>query len=293
MRRPRHGRDLGLAIRMVMALAIVAAIYLCGEAIAIGLTVASWRDGDGRAALGGAFFAIAIPLLVYGQVMNGGTLALRAGRAKDLAPGDRPDLEAAVARVAAMADVPAPGLALVHARSPNAFAVAQPRGRAVVAVSDGLLELLTTPQLEAVLAHEVAHVANGDGFVMPVVGGPALAGQALRRQAKEDDWRAWFAYVPYFPVYVVGLLTMRMMSRAREYVADRDAALITGAPQQLASALLALDGSAPPKTDLRGGAAVGALCIVPNRRFRLGLLADHPPIEKRIERLERLAREQR
>ena len=191
-----------------------------------------------------------------------------------------------------MADVAAPSLALVRAGSPNAFAAARPGRSAVVAVTDGLLAMLTTPQVEAVLAHEVAHIANGDGLVMPVVGGPALAGPALRRQAKEQDRRAWIAYAFYFPVYVLGLLTMRMMSRAREYVADRDAALITGAPEQLASALLVLEGAAPPKADLRGGAAIGALCIVPTRRARFALLSDHPPVEKRIERLERMTRGQ-
>jgi heat shock protein HtpX len=293
MRRRRQGRDVGLAVRMVVALAIVGAIYAAGEALAVGLTVSAWRDGDLGATMGGLLFVVLIPALVYGQVTKGGTLALRAGRAKVLEAGERPDLDAAVTRVAAMADVAAPRVALVRAGSPNAFAVARPGRPAVVALTEGLLALLTTPQVEAVLAHEVAHIANGDGLVMPVVGGPALVGPALRRQAKEDDWRAWVAYFLYFPVYVIGVLTMRMMSRTREYVADHHAALITGAPEQLASALLVLEGAAPPKADLRGGAAVGALCIVPTRRTPFALLSDHPPVEKRVARLERMARGQR
>jgi heat shock protein HtpX len=277
---------------MVAALAVVAAIYMAGEAVAVLATVASVKDRDPLAALGGLMFAVAIPVLVYGQVRQGGALALRAGRASLLEPGKRPDLEAALSRVAAMADVPSPGLATLRVRSPNAFAVARPGRQPVVAVTEGLVERLTGPQLEAVLAHEVAHLANRDGLVMPIVGGPALVGPALRRQAMEDDWRAWIAYVFYLPVYWIGLLTMRMMSRAREYVADRDAALVTGAPEQLASALLVLDEAAPPKADLRGGAAVQALCIVPTHRVRFGLLSDHPPVRKRVERLERMVRQE-
>src|SRR5215211_7036027 len=137
MRRRRKGRDVGLALRMVVALAIVGAIYAAGEALAVVVTVAAWRDGDWIASLGGLLFAISIPILVYGQVMKGGTLALRAGRANVLARGDRPELEAALTRVAAMADVPTPRLALMRADSPNAFAVARPGRPPVVAVTDG------------------------------------------------------------------------------------------------------------------------------------------------------------
>jgi heat shock protein HtpX len=94
-------------------------------------------------------------------------------------------------------------------------------------------------------------------------------------------------------VFFIGLLAMWTLSRYREYVADRGAALITGAPEQLMSALQKLGGR-PPRGDLRGGLAVQALCILPARRRRwrrFELFADHPPLEKRLERLEELSRE--
>jgi heat shock protein HtpX len=94
-------------------------------------------------------------------------------------------------------------------------------------------------------------------------------------------------------VFFIGLLALWTLSRYREYVADRGAALITGAPEQLMSALQKLGGR-PPRGDLRGGLAVQALCILPARRHgwrRFELFADHPPLEKRLERLEELSRE--
>jgi heat shock protein HtpX len=123
---------------------------------------------------------------------------------------------------------------------------------------------------------------------MTLVSVPALAGSAMWHS---DDWRAKIFFVFYLPVWLVGLLLMWAISRYREYVADRTAALITGAPEQLMSALAEIGGKGP-HGDLRGGVAIQALCIVPTKTTgwrRLEVLADHPPLEKRLERLEELS----
>jgi heat shock protein HtpX len=101
----------------------------------------------------------------------------------------------------------------------------------------------------------------------------------------------------YLPVHLVGLLLLWTISRYREYVADRGAVLITGAPEQLMSALAKIS-ERTPRGDLRGGAAVSALCIVPAQRTsrldairRFEVFMDHPRLEKRLERLSDLARQ--
>lgn len=112
-----------------------------------------------------------------------------------------------------------------------------------------------------------------------------------------DDARGKIAYVLIFyfivPLHVVSLLLVWTVSRYREYAADRGSAIITGAPQDLISALLKIEGGTPPRSDLRGGLAVNAFCIVSRRSRwrRFELVMDHPPMRKRIVRLEELARE--
>jgi heat shock protein HtpX len=149
--------------------------------------------------------------------------------------------------------------------------------------------------LEAVAAHELSHVANRDGMVMTFVSGPAMLGSAM---SNADNPRGKIAYlILYWPVHFVGLCLMWTISRYREYVADRGAVAITGAPEQLMSALLKI-AEREPRGDLRGGAAVSALCIVPAQRKRwldflrrFEIFMDHPPLEKRLSRLSDLARE--
>jgi heat shock protein HtpX len=190
-----------------------------------------------------------------------------------------------------MADLPPPRVALARSWAPNAFSVGLNERRAVVAVTSELLRRdFTTAELEAVVAHELAHVANRDGLVMTFVSVPALAGSAMWHA---DDVRGKiFFLLLYWPVFFVSLFLMWTLSRYREYVADRGAALITGAPEQLMSALQKIAGR-PARGDLRGGLAVQALCIVGRQKGwrRFELFSDHPPLDKRLERLADVSRE--
>lgn len=288
LRREPAGRDLGLTVRMGLALAIVGAFYLAAAAFLIFVFVSGVADGDWEAILGGPFFLVGLAVLFRKQLRDSERAALRAARAKVVEPGEQPELEAALARLAQLADVPVPRLAIAHSRSANALSVGSREDTAVVVVTTELLRRLRGGELEAVLAHEIGHLVNRDTLVMTFVSGPALLGSALWH---DDDQRSKIPYLLfYWPVHLVTLFVMLAMSRYREYSADRVGALLTGRPQDLAAALLALDGLRPPTTDLRGR-AVQALCIVPTRRRRTELLADHPPVEKRLRRLESLARE--
>ena len=280
---------------MVLALVPLVALYALVIFFGVAVLVAALADGAWGALLGWFFFAVCFVALALLHWTRAEEVVLRAARAKPLGPDDEPELRAMVERTAAAADLPPPRVALVRSWAPNALAAGLTPERATIAVTTELLRRLDEGELEAVVAHELAHVANRDGLVMTFVSGPAMLGAAMW---SSDDGRGQVFYVLfYWPVHVLGLLLMWTISRYREYVADRGSALITGAPEQLMSALTKI-AAQEPRGDLRGGAAVSALCIVPaQRRSRLDFLrrfevfVDHPPLEKRLRRLSRLAQE--
>jgi heat shock protein HtpX len=289
-----YGRDFGLSVRMAVALTLVALIYLAVEAVLIAALIGSIAEGNVGAAFGALMFIVAIVVLLVVQLRKPEALLLRTARAKVLVAGDEPELQVLVARVAAEADLPQPRVALIHSWAPNALTAARKPETAVIAVTTELMRRLEPNELEAVVAHELAHVANRDGPVMTFVSGPAMAMSAFWHA---EDWRGKISYILLFwitvPLHVISLLLMWTVSRYREYAADRGSALITGAPQDLISALVKIEGGAPPRSDLRGGLAVNAFCIVSRRSRwrRVELVMDHPPVRKRIDRLEELTRE--
>ena len=272
---------------MVVALALIGLLYLLGLAALAGIVVVGATDSDPRGWLTAVAVLVGAPALFVAHLRGAPQLVLRATRAQVLAPGEQPELQALVARLAAVADLPPPRVAIVRSRAINAFAVGIRPTRAVVAVTTEALRRLEPRELEAVVAHELAHVANSDGLVLTVVSVPAVIGSRL---LDGDDYRAWIAFVAYAPIFVVGLLLMWTIARYREYVADRGAVMLTGAPEHLMSALQLAEGRRA-RGDLRGGAAVSALCIVSTRKRRFELFADHPPFEKRLRRLAELSRE--
>jgi heat shock protein HtpX len=293
MKRRPYGRDLGLSIRMAIALVPIALWYLLVAALLVALGIGALLSRSWENVFYMGLLAVAGPYGLRQHLQRSESVALRAARANRLGPREEPQLHELVGRVAAQADLPAPGIAVVHsAQAINAFSVGLNERRAVVAFTTGLLHHdLTREELEAVVAHELAHVANRDGVVMTFVSAPALVGSRIWHA---EDRRAKFFFVLiYWPFFVVGLLAMWALSRYREYVADRGAALITGAPEQLMSALHKIAGETA-RGDLRGGLAVQALCIVSARRERwrrFELFSDHPPLEKRLARLAELSRE--
>jgi heat shock protein HtpX len=282
-------------VRIVFALGLMTLIYLGGEALFLTAAVKLALDGAYTGAAVALLFAIGIAAALFGQLMKSAAIALRAARATMLAPHQEPDLQALVARVSAMADLPAPAVARITSTHANAFAVGISPSRAVLAVTTELLNVLDHREQEAVVAHEMAHIANRDGPVVTFMSGPALLGSLFWRDG-EDAGRLLF--VLYWPIHVLSLLLTWAISRYREYVADRGAALLSGSPEALMSALVKIARN-DPKDDLRGGAAVSALCIVSSRgekgplKFlrRLEIFMDHPPLQKRLRELTEVASE--
>jgi heat shock protein HtpX len=280
---------------MGVALLIVAAMYLAALLLSLVVLVAVIADRAWGALLGWFIFAAGLAVAAVLHWLHGEDLVFRTARAKPLERDEEPELHELVDRLAAAADVPSPRLALIRSWAPNALSAGMRPERAIIAVTSELLRRLDQRELEAVLAHELAHVAHRDGMVMTIVSGPAMLGSAMWNS---DNSRGQIAYLLlYWPVHALGLCLLWTISRYREYTADRGAAALTGAPEQLMSALTKID-EREPRGDLRGGAAVSALCIVPaQRKSRLDLVRrfeifmDHPPLEKRLERLGDLARD--
>lgn len=237
------------------------------------------------------------------QILFGDKIALASMGARVVEPHEEPELHALIERLCQLADVPKPKVALARNDIPNAFAAGHSRSTATVCVTTGLLDRLEQPELEGVIAHELSHIINRDVIVMTVAGFVATVAGLLVRfgvqfgmmgggRGRRDNTVAVFfvVIIASVVVYVLSFLLLRALSRYREFAADRGAAIITGAPAQLAAALGKITGSISriPTQDLRAAEGMNAFFIVPAvaRGFSLSsLVATHPPVEKRIERL--------
>lgn len=310
MERRSLGRDLGLSVRMGIALVLLAVLYVPLPSLLL-LIVRGWT-GSWALALG-ALAALALFLCYLPSLSE--RIALASARAVVVEPAEAPEVHAALARVAALADLPTPRIAVAPTEVPNAFAAGRTPRNAVVVVTLGLLRRLDTQELEAVLAHELAHVANRDAFVMTLVSAPALLGKRLFDWVVGAPGRArglgkvpvFFALVYCFffiffgwILYAVATALVMSVSRYREYAADRGAAMLTGAPEQLMSALQRIADELPliPDADLREVAGANALFILPAEAppgsFEIDpqrLFRSHPPLERRLSRLANLARD--
>jgi heat shock protein HtpX len=247
---------------------------------------------------------IAAGLLVV-QLFFSDRIALAAMGARVTEPHEAPELHAMIERLCQLADLPKPKVAVAHTEMPNAFAAGRSQKASTVCVTTGLMQRLEPQELEGVLAHELSHVANRDVVVMTVASFLAtVAGLVVRfgfygamfgggRGRNNDNTAAIFFLVVLISiaVYCLSFILLRALSRYREYAADRGAAIMTGAPSQLASALTKISGamSRIPTRDLRAAEGMNAFFIMPavgGKGFSLSsLFATHPPVEKRIERL--------
>ncbi|MDQ3936289.1 MAG: M48 family metalloprotease [Actinomycetota bacterium] len=207
-----------------------------------------------------------------------------------------PLVEGHLARLAALADLPAPRADVFWADAPLCWTTVGLTGRPRVHVATGLVNRLSDDQLGAVLAHELTHVVNGDARIMTFVAGPATWILASLRDMWRQGGRVALAAVVVglfmAPLVLPAALTGRVVSRHRELTADRGAALLTGSPVAIASALLALSGRLDqiPKRDLRAAGAGDLFYILPTREaYGIGRLwATHPPLGRRVAQLERM-----
>ena len=245
------------------------------------------------------------PLIMLGgfsiaQYFFSDKLALRSMGAREVTADERPDLHRRVERLCQQADLPKPTIAVANTQVPNAFATGRNRKNATVAVTTGLLDSLDEDELDGVLAHELAHVKNRDVMVMTIASFLSTIAFFIVRWGwlfsgdNRQGAPVIVAILVSLLVWVVSFLLIRALSRYREYSADRGAALITGKPGALASALMTIDGRMDrvPKEDLREEAEMNAFFIIPIKSGFVGRIAStHPSTKKRIDRLQELERE--
>jgi heat shock protein HtpX len=280
---------------MVLTMALLAVLYVVLIGV-IGAMTNLWLLG------------IVIGLgVLWAQWFFSDRIALSAMGAKEVSPAQEPQLHAMVDRLCALADMPKPKVAVSDSKIPNAFAAGRSPDRAVVCVTRGIQGKLNEDELEAVLAHELSHVAHRDVLVMTiasVVG--VLAGFITRAMlwsgmmggGRNRDQNAGAAILVVMlvaaVVYGVSFLLTRLLSRYRELAADRGGAILTGQPSTLASALTKISGEMKlvPQRDLREAEAYNAFFFVPAVTDKVdiaSLFRSHPPLEKRLAQLQKIS----
>jgi heat shock protein HtpX len=297
MKRRSYGRDAGLTLRMLFTSGLLGLLYVAFAAILI-----SYLNVG----------VVPVLLIVIGiaffQYYTSDKLALAAAGAKVVSRDDAPELHDMIERLCAMADLPKPRVAIMDTPVPNAFATGRSPKHAAVCVTTGLWERLEPKEVEGVLAHELSHIANRDVLVMTVASFFAMLAAMLTRfglyagmwgggdRRDNNGPPVWLiVLLVSMAVYVISYILIRTISRYREYAADRGSALITGTPEYLMSALQKISSQMTliPNRDLREVEGMNAFFIVPAKvkGAAAELFMDHPPLEKRLDALAKIARE--
>jgi heat shock protein HtpX len=223
--------------------------------------------------------------------------------AKIVTESEAPKLHQIVSRLCANADLPMPKIAVVKTSMPNAFATGRNQKNAVVAVTTGIMERLDNNELEAVLAHELTHVKNRDMMVMTIATFLSSMAQILVQWlpffgggSRDRDSGSNFIvlFLVSLVVWIVSFILIRTLSRYREFAADRGAAIMTGQPSHLVSALKKISGFRVPTEDLRKvEGPVSALFITPaiSGSSFMRLFSTHPTLEARIAALQKIEME--
>jgi heat shock protein HtpX len=301
MTRTRFPADRGLTGRMVLTMFLLGLLYV----IFIGVLVAVGTSFVVVLLIAGGF--------LFAQYAFSDRIALFSMNAHEVSATDQPVLHGIVDRLCAMADMAKPRVAIAETDLPNAFATGRNPDHAVVAVTTGLLRRLDEPQLEAVLAHELSHVAHRDVMVMTIASFLGITAGLLtrfalysgmfggfggrRRDNQEGPPVVLVVLLVSVLVYAVSFLLTRALSRYRELSADRAAAVLTGRPSTLAAALVRISGemSRIPTRDLRSVEPLNAFFFAPALApgFSISsLFSTHPPLERRLEQLATMESEQ-
>jgi heat shock protein HtpX len=295
----RFRADRNLSTRMLSVMVLLAAVYGAAVFLMIRFMGRAWPLG----------LAVVVAFAVF-QILTSGKVALRTMGARVVTPEEEPELHAVVDRLCALSDMSKPAVAVAESRVPNACAVGRSKGGATLCVTRGLLDTLEPPELEGVIAHELAHVQHGDAAVMTVaafVG--VLAGLVARVGLRfiaiggraRGVWHIMAAAVGLIALaaatWFLSLVLTRSLSRYREFAADRSAAQLTGNPSALASALTKVEarvrgGGGIPQTDLRKAGALNAFYFAPVTAAKTSahhMLSTHPTTQARLDRLVKMS----
>ncbi|RMF31548.1 MAG: zinc metalloprotease HtpX [Candidatus Nitrosothermus koennekii] len=280
-------RDAGLTARIILCFAILAVIYF------IFLSVLAYLGVGGIALIAIGVFMVLL------QYFASDKIVLWSTGAKIVSREQYPKLHEIVDRLVARTGMKKPRIAVMHSNIPNAFATGKSQSSAIVAVTTGLLNLLDEEELEGVIAHELAHIKNRDMLAITM----ASLFSTVAWYVMHFGWYGSMGYgygrrdnaggmaiviIVALITWLVSFLITRAISRYREFVADRDGAIITGKPIKLANALMKISGKMRriPSKDLREVESLNAFFIIPAMGDSLAnIFATHPPVEERIKRL--------
>jgi heat shock protein HtpX len=281
------GRDPGLQARMLLTFFLLGLVYVVLIAVAIASK---------------ASIAILVIAAVFAlQVFASDKIAMRAMGVREVSPQEAPEFHALIERLCIQADLPKPRVAVMQSSMPNAFAMGRSPKSATVCATTGIMELLSPAELEGVMAHELTHVINRDVMIMTLASFFASIASMIVQfgfffgggESDDDDGPGFIVVLLVaLAVYIISFFLMQALSRYREFAADRGAAVITGRPSALASALMKISGTMEriPQNDLRAHAEMNAFYIFPAsaKRSLFNLFSTHPPLEKRLAALQRL-----
>lgn len=297
MAHSRFIHDSGLTARMTLVMFLLGGLFVALVVVLMyAFSSIAWLIG--LAGIGVAFY----------QWWSSDKVAMKAMRAREVTPQEAPELHGMIDRLCAMADMPKPRVGIAEMAIPNAFATGRSPDRAVVCVTTGILGMLTTEELEGVLAHELSHVAHRDVLVMTLASSAGIAAGMLTRTAQfggltrgrgKDNQGAMagvlIALVVSLVVYAVSFFLTRLLSRYREMAADRAGAYLTMNPAALGTALQKISGgiARTPAADLRGTSAMNAFFIAPaiSGDALHQATSTHPSLEQRLEQLARIQTE--
>ena len=294
--------DRGLTIRMFVTGLLLVILY--GGFVAI-----LWRDGLSLTAI-----VVIVAILLFAQYWFSDRIALWSMHGHEVTPEQEPQLHGIIDRLCALADMPKPRVAIADVDMPNAFATGRSPKKAVVCATTGLLRRLDEPEVEAVLAHEISHVAHRDVAVMTLASTlGVIAGLTTRMMLYAGIFGGggrggnnqggqqlvlieMAVMLVSIVVYAISFLLIRALSRYRELLADRSGALLIGRPSVLASALVKVTGemSRIPTRDLRRAEAFNAFFFTPALTQGRGgislsaLFSTHPTLERRLAQLSEL-----
>ena len=285
-------RDTGLTARMILSFAILALLYL------VFLSALVYVGFD--------FITITViaSIMILAQWYFSDKIVLWSSGAKKVTREQFPELHDIIERVIARNSLPKPKIAVINTNMPNAFATGKGPRSSVVVVTTGLMDLLDTEELEGVLAHELTHIRNRDVLVLTLVSlfstvawylmqfgfyGGMGYGYGGGRDRNNNGGALIIVIVVAMLTWVISFLSIRAISRYREFAADRGSAQMTGKPVKLANALMKISGGMRqvPTKDLRQVEGLNAFFIVPALSGSTigNLFSTHPPVEKRIQKL--------
>ncbi len=257
-----------------------------------------------------AFVIVIAAGLIFSQYYFSDKIAMFSMHAKEVTPEQEPKLHQIVDRLCLLADMKKPRVGVAEIDIPNAFATGRSPSHAVICATRGLMNRLSDEELEAVLAHELSHVAHRDVAIMTIASGvgmlaglvsrialwsTVLGGGGRGKNAQQLVLLELATFVISIVIYVISFLLTMALSRYRELAADRSGAILIGKPSVLASALVHITGDMGkiPRTDLRKAEGMNAFFFAPALagQTAASLFSTHPSLEVRLDQLNKLERE--